>query len=321
MKKLIFDRTQLDVDNDTEKGQYTFTDLNRVESWCKHIADVLNGYNYYVTINTKCDWKESDYHYSEDLERIRNNINRLKEAYFSFTQIPANLEYMTWQKANDIEKILHEIDKIIGHMENNFIYSGVASCGQNRVWQQKFRRKREPTQLAYIESSGTQYIDTGVLGTELGGVWIDFEPTLYNNFNTIMGDRLDRGLTIALYQSIQKMYFRISGADKGRYDISVGRHTAEVKDGIVKIDGVEVQTYTTALSTYTDHVMIFNNSGKSRYFIGRVYGCKMYGVDNSLLRNYVPYKNANDEIGLYDTINGVFYPNAGTGEFIGGVAE
>ena len=141
MQNLIFDRTQLDIDNDTEKGQYTYTDLNRVESWCKYIADVLNSYNYYVSISTRTDWKESDYHYSKDLERIRTNINRLKEAYFSFTQIPENLEYMTWQKANDIEKILYEIDKIIKHMENNFIYCGVANCGQSRLWQQRFRRK------------------------------------------------------------------------------------------------------------------------------------------------------------------------------------
>ena len=33
------------------------------------------------------------------------------------------------------------LDKIIKYMENNFVYCGVASCGQNRVWQQRFRRK------------------------------------------------------------------------------------------------------------------------------------------------------------------------------------
>lgn len=160
MGNLIFDRTQLDIDNDTEKGQYTHTDLNRVESWCKYIADVLNGYNYYVSIDAKTNWKESDYHWSEDLERIRQNVNRLKEAYFSFTQIPANLEYMTWQKANDIEKILFEIDKIIGYMENDFIYCGVPSCGQNRLWQQRFRKLKTWNAQPYKLS---QFLDTDTL--------------------------------------------------------------------------------------------------------------------------------------------------------------
>lgn len=162
MNNLIFDRTQLDIDNDTEKGQYTYTDLNRVESWCKYIADVLNNYNYYVSINTRTDWKESDYHYSKDLERIRTNINRLKEAYFSFTQIPENLEYMTINKANDIERILFEIDKIIGCMENNFIYCGVSNCGQNRVWQQRFRKPKTWISQPYKLS---QYADTDTLKT------------------------------------------------------------------------------------------------------------------------------------------------------------
>lgn len=142
MENLIFDRTQLDLDNDTEKGQYTYTDLNRVESWCKYLADILNSYNYYVSIETKTDWIESDYHWSEDLERIRQNVNDLKEAYFAFTEIPANLEYMTIEKANDIEKILSEIDFILTSMENNFIYCSVASCGQASMWQQRFRRKK-----------------------------------------------------------------------------------------------------------------------------------------------------------------------------------
>ncbi len=160
MKNLIFDRTQLDIDNDTEKGQYTYTDLNRVEEWCRYLADILNGYNYYVSIETKTDWLESDYHYSQDLERIRKNVNRLKEAYFSFTQIPKNLEYMTIEQANDIEKILYEIDYILAGMENNFVYCGVAGCGQDRVWQQRFRKPKTWISQPYKLS---QYADTDTL--------------------------------------------------------------------------------------------------------------------------------------------------------------
>ena len=47
---------------------------------------------------------------------------------------------MDYVKANEFEKNLKDIDYILRHMENNFIYCGVASCGQNRVWQQRFRR-------------------------------------------------------------------------------------------------------------------------------------------------------------------------------------
>ena len=41
-EELIYDRTQADVDNDTPKGQYNPSDANRVETWCRYLADELN---------------------------------------------------------------------------------------------------------------------------------------------------------------------------------------------------------------------------------------------------------------------------------------
>lgn len=150
MEDLIYDRTKADADyaeanpNATEflKGSYGYVDLNRVENWCEYLANILNNYGYLVNITAKTDWSMKDKaRDTADMERIRQNVNRLKEAYFSFTQIPENLEYMTINKANGIERILHELDYILMWMENHFIYSGVANSGQVRTWQQRFRRK------------------------------------------------------------------------------------------------------------------------------------------------------------------------------------
>ena len=160
MDKLIFDRAQLDIDNDTEKGNYNYTDLNRIESWCQYLANKLTSYSYKVNIVTKTDCNMTDFPTSSEMERIRNNVKTLKEVYFSFTQIPENLEYMTIEKANDIEKILYEIDKILIDMENNLIYCGVAGCGQDRVWQQRFRKPKTWISQPYKLS---QYADTDTL--------------------------------------------------------------------------------------------------------------------------------------------------------------
>lgn len=119
-----------------------YTDLNRVEVWCKYLADTLTSYSYPVTITTKINWIETDFPTALEMERIRSNVLAIKTAYYSFTAIPENLDYMTYQKANAIEKILDEVDKIIGYMENNFVYCGVGGCGQERVWQQRFRRPK-----------------------------------------------------------------------------------------------------------------------------------------------------------------------------------
>lgn len=170
MENLIFDRTQLDITNKTEKGRYNYTDFNRIESWCEYIANTLNSYSYSISILTKTNYSLKNKPNESDLERIRNNINTLKQAYFSFTEIPENLEYMTFEKANDIERILYEIEKLLSYMENNFDYCGVGGCGQSRLSQRRFRQ----TQLCHNEIS-----TDGVLENSMGKDLINYK--IYGN--------------------------------------------------------------------------------------------------------------------------------------------
>lgn len=48
-----------------------------------------------------------------------------------------------------------------------------------------------------------------------------------------------------------------------------------------------------------------------------MYSCKIYD-NETLVRNFVPCKNASGAVGLYDTVEGQFYANAGTGTFTAG---
>ena len=131
MENLIFDRTQNDVENGTSKGYYNYTDLNRVETWCEYLADLLNSYSYPVSISIKKNWNMSDLPNVNDMERIRCNVNVIKTAFYSYTDIPENLNYMTIEKANAIEKILYEIDNLIRNMGNEFRYSNTFCSGES----------------------------------------------------------------------------------------------------------------------------------------------------------------------------------------------
>ena len=91
MENLIFDRTQLDLFNDTEKGNYNYTDLNRVEEWCEYVANRLNEYNYFVDIEVKTNWTILDFPTNADMERIRSNVEKMKKAYYSFKEVPDTL--------------------------------------------------------------------------------------------------------------------------------------------------------------------------------------------------------------------------------------
>lgn len=128
--------------------------------WCEYIADILNTYDYKVNISVKTDWNTQNFPTAVEMERIRKNVQRLKGAYTSFTDMPADLDYMTIKKANDIEKILYEMDKILESMENDFIYSNVSNCGQVRIWQQRFRKLKIWNSQPYKLS---QYADTDTL--------------------------------------------------------------------------------------------------------------------------------------------------------------
>lgn len=107
--ELIFDRTNQDLVNDTNKAYIAYTDLNRVEQACDYLANIFG-----VNLETKT-WLISDFRTDEEMERIRNNLNLLKNAYYEITgmtPVPARITYTSINQANDIERILYELNKL-----------------------------------------------------------------------------------------------------------------------------------------------------------------------------------------------------------------
>lgn len=133
-----------------------------MESWCAYLEQTLAKYNYTIEprLIIKTNWNNNSFPTAIEMERIRNNVNIVKKTYTAFTRVPSNLDYMTIDKANDVERILYEIDKILSDMENNFVYCGIADCGQDRVWQQRFRKPKTWIAQPYKLS---QFLDTDTL--------------------------------------------------------------------------------------------------------------------------------------------------------------
>lgn len=138
---LIFDRKQSDIANDTDKAYISYTDLNRVEEAITYLKQLLAKYGYNSTTQEK-KWLITDFRKNEDMARLKDNIDNLRNAYpYLVSPVTPNpIKYESIQEANDIEEILYKINEIIINMTQNFIHCGVANCGQNRVWQNKFRR-------------------------------------------------------------------------------------------------------------------------------------------------------------------------------------
>ena len=101
---LIFDRTNKDLQDDTDKAYISYADLNRVENACKYLADLFG-----ISIKTKT-WLMSDFRTESEMERIRSNILLLKKSYYDLpgaTDVPNVITYTNIKQANDIEKILY----------------------------------------------------------------------------------------------------------------------------------------------------------------------------------------------------------------------
>lgn len=134
--------------------------MNRIEKWCEYLAFFLNQNSIFVKLNVKTNWTATDFPTYIEMERIRKNVATLKDVFVAKSDVPTTLERMTYEEANIIERILHEIDEYLENLMNNFVYCGVPSCGQDRIWQQRFRKPKTWISQPYKLS---QYANTDTL--------------------------------------------------------------------------------------------------------------------------------------------------------------
>lgn len=151
---LITDRTQADVDlvaqlsainwadmSDSQKtawqsnlkGAYNASDLNRVGNAIRYIAGRLEDAGYAVPVNPKIDWLESDIPTYSDMEIYLNNVEIIRGTLTvppATPEVPDDMETLTYEEANDIERILLAVDALITNMINAYFYSNEIVCGE-----------------------------------------------------------------------------------------------------------------------------------------------------------------------------------------------
>lgn len=133
IKTLITDRTAADVASGTDKGYYNATDLNRVGTAVKYIAERFSGYGYAVAASPKADWSESDTPTASQMETYRLNIANLRAVIAimaSTPETPETMRALNYVKANDIERILQDLDTLITNMEQAWFFSGDLYAGE-----------------------------------------------------------------------------------------------------------------------------------------------------------------------------------------------
>lgn len=97
-------------------------------------------------------------------------------------------------------------------------------------------------------------------------------------------------------------------------------YNIDFNKNILQVNGATAYTFTTGTFTGTYPIFLFamNTSGSMDGQKGgqRIQNTKIYD-NETIVRNFIPcYRKSDGKPGMYDVVNGVFYTNAGSGEFI-----
>lgn len=152
--ELIFDRTEADLEvprlckaqnipfpNDNLRFSWDFRALNRTERAMEYLNQIFQELGYFRVMEFKTDWTNEEIT-PEQAKRYIENLKTLR----TFLQMsgdtppaPNTINGMSITRANDIERILYDINFLLEALQKNKIISGVPDSGQSRMWQYRYR--------------------------------------------------------------------------------------------------------------------------------------------------------------------------------------
>lgn len=177
-------------------------------------------------------------------------------------------------------------------------------------------------QVEYIESSGTQYIKTGILPSSK----LNFEIKYYTNsevardrFGCIFGSRVGSGTIDYEFSSFDTQGTLRWRTHSTSNNIKMQKQTVQ-EASFMDYVFTNANGETTIIEEKELYLFGLNNNGS---FQQGGSGCRIYYLrfyeDGTKINDFVPcYRIADNEIGMYDTVTNIFYTNAGTGTFTKG---
>lgn len=116
----------------SHRGGYNHTDLNRVADAVEYLTQRLNEWGYHVPVIPRTQWTETGYYANSEFSAWLASVAAVRSVLTMPATTPyptANIRYMTIQMANDIEKILVDVEDVINTMISTLPLCGEAICG------------------------------------------------------------------------------------------------------------------------------------------------------------------------------------------------
>ena len=114
-----------------EKGTLTINTLNRIEAKQDELKNLFNDMGYWNTPITNKVWGENDIFNVDEFQRILDNTNVLRQAFFVYKDTPNTppISYH-WQDINALEKILYNLDVMINDVKSYYRECGTFESGE-----------------------------------------------------------------------------------------------------------------------------------------------------------------------------------------------
>lgn len=110
---------------------YNYSDLNRVEAKTAEVAELLTAQGYVTTVDVKTDWTMTDFPTQTEMQRYLGNVKKCINNFCKMPGItlPDTMDRLDYIGANNIEKTLVGIEKLLEYMLAVMRYSGTFYSG------------------------------------------------------------------------------------------------------------------------------------------------------------------------------------------------
>lgn len=193
---------------------------------------------------------------------------------------------------------------------------------------------KEYQEVEYIESTGTQHINTNYyIQTEKIKILANFNTGITGSEKDLVGnqDTSTGRFVVGCYNyrwfahakekqgSEDNAYSDSFDTSKRMYNIEID-YNLDINEKSIVVNGSKYTAAHTRSIISTNPLQIFADGNNKFKFGCKCYLLKIFDNDNLVLDLIPCYRKSDHEPGMYDTISGQFYTNSGTGEFILGPA-
>ena len=193
---------------------------------------------------------------------------------------------------------------MIGSQEAEAIY-----VGSNLIW----NSVPYDAEIEYLESTGTQCIDTGITPTTSCEFDVDISVSNDTTTDSCIFSAATQwafGL-LGLFIAEQKFYYLL-GNDK-YLSFSNDRHVFSVNSGSLYFDNTIKFNIQLQQQNIQTTLKLLSHGDKTKALKGKLYGFTYY--DQNVNMDLIPVRVG--QVGyMYDKVNGQLFGNSGTGDFV-----